>query len=222
MSYRGRVLQRGPVACYAKPMSYQEQQRKAAELIRLFSIPIYRSYIGPVDEALEQYKRLGLIGTFPYESILPASVSRNVAASKTVWLRIRGNVTFHGSSRIVVPASGEPVYRYIVAVDLSGTSPKVHSTTTLAAIQPSTSQNPRTEDVDESISMVSPTRYVCSSVTGDSSVDNHEIINLPSSNVELYCALACTLDQNAVYLPSYYMTYTTTITADYFFKTQFT
>lgn len=221
MSYRGRVIQRGPVACYAKPQSIQEQQHKAAELIRTFRIPIYRSYTGPVNAALEEFKALGIIGKFPYASILPASISQFVSADSPVWLQLPVNVTFTASSRIVVPVSTDPVRRFIVVVNLDGASPTVHATSNLPVISPGTTST-NTEDIDESISMVTPTRYVFSSVTGGNTSDVHQFIDLPSPNAVVYCALACTLDQNAVYLPNYYMTYTTSIGPDYFFKTQFT
>lgn len=215
-------MQRGPVACYAKPQSIQEQKQRTVELVRLFNIPIYRSYIGPVDVALEQFKALGIVGKFPYASILPASVSQYVSAESPVWLQLNVNVTFTASSRLVVPSGTDSVRRFIVVVNLDGASPTIHAQTMLPLIE-SQATGENAQDVDESIAMVSPTRYVLSSVTGGSNAgEAHQFIDLPSPNAVVYCALACTLDQNAVYLPNYYMTYTTSIGPDYFFKTQFT
>nr|QIR82176.1 hypothetical protein [unidentified] len=218
MSLRGRVMQRGLVACYAKPQSIQEQQRKATELVRTFNIPIYRSYIGPLQDALKEFKKLGIVGKFPYPDIYPSAVADFLPRDKSVWLQLPGDLTFTASTRFTVPASGTPIRRVVLVVNLDGASPTIEVTKILPALGGGTTAT--IGDVSESICRINPTLYVLSSVSSvNSSV--FEDIALRSPKSEVYCALACTLDQGVVYLPKYYMTYTTSIGPDYFFKTQF-
>lgn len=220
MSYRGRVIQRGPVACYAKPMSIQEQQQKTKELIRLFNVPIYRSYTGQVKVALEQFQKLGIVGEFPYPSILPSDVSAFLEASDPIWMQLPGNFTFTASCSKSVPPSTSSVRRVVLVVNVDGASPTIHAKSWLPTINPGTTSTNQ-ENVNESICMVNPTRYVLSSITGGNSSDVNQFIDLPSPTAQVFVALACTQELHDASAANAYMTYTTSIGPEYFFKTQF-
>lgn len=216
MSYRGRVIRRGPVACYLEPQSIQDQRERFVRLAKLFRARFYYN-VTTVTGSPGSLPATGLLGQFPYPDLITGTLASQCPPNEPIWLRIGIPVTVTANAALSIRAEHGDVHRCVVVVRREG--PEM----VMAKIQYLSPFADKGEVIDvysnETVITTDDRKLIVASTTGDesnpvSTPQDRTTIALPEGDIEIYVVLFATQNDVIAALANNLTSYTGPIDVD--------